>query len=262
MRFPKSQRGLSLIELMVAMAVSLLLMLGISQIFLGNKDSYRTQNELAALHQNARLARFVLENAIAHAGYMVDIDSDQAQTFTDGFISDAPYTNATYSPNDSQDYDSDSDTLTVRYQSDGAMNDCLGATVADGTTAHFQIYIDGENELQCLVFDSDGQPKNTAKPLIDNAIRMKVRFGLDSVPGDNNPGVDTYVDEITATNRDQVRSVRVQLLLKSSAKVRSNALEDDNGFVFAGETGDFDPSDSYHAYVMVDQVVALRNLLP
>lgn len=260
-----NQRGFSLVELMVAMAVSLVLMLGIVQIYLGNKDSYRTNSELAALNQNARLARFTLGNAIAPAGYIVDLNADPAHVFPDGFISDAHDDSLSYAPN--------SDSITIRFESDGTMNNCLGHVVDpkdeptdeesdEDNFVHFTLYVDNTNEFECVTYDDNTGETKSQEPLINNVVLMKVRFGLDTNPHDNRYGVDTYVNDLDTDMADQVRSVRVQLVLKSESEIRTTELQDEDGFIIAGETGDFDPSDTYHAYVMVDKIIALRNLLP
>jgi len=63
------QRGLSLVELMVAMALSLLLMLGVVQIFLSSKQTYNTNNALSRVHENGRFAMQLIAPDIRNAGY-------------------------------------------------------------------------------------------------------------------------------------------------------------------------------------------------
>src|SRR5699024_8077157 len=110
-------------------------------------------------------------------------------------------------------YAPDSDSLTIRYQSDGAMNNCLGSEVDEGVIAHFTLYVDQDDELQCAVYDSNGDVENV-QPLVSDVVLMKVRFGLDSDPDDNHDGVDFYTNDLPTNQRDQVRSVRVQLVLQ------------------------------------------------
>lgn len=63
------QRGLSLVELMVAMALSLLLMLGVIQIFLSSKQTYSTNNALSRVQENGRFAMQFLISDIRNTGY-------------------------------------------------------------------------------------------------------------------------------------------------------------------------------------------------
>lgn len=64
------ERGLTLVELMVAMVIGLVLMSGIVQIFIGSKVSYLTQEEMGRVQENARYALEILTKDIRMAGYM------------------------------------------------------------------------------------------------------------------------------------------------------------------------------------------------
>ncbi len=63
------QRGLSLVELMVAMALSLLLMLGVIQIFLSSKQTYSTNSALSRVQESGRFAMEFLIQDIRNTGY-------------------------------------------------------------------------------------------------------------------------------------------------------------------------------------------------
>ncbi len=63
------QRGLSLVELMVAMALSLLLMLGVIQIFLSSKQTYSTNSALSRVQESGRFAMGFLTQDIRNTGY-------------------------------------------------------------------------------------------------------------------------------------------------------------------------------------------------
>jgi len=65
----KKTQGLSLVELMVAMTVSAILMLGISEIFSINSRSYKVQDENARMQENGRFAFNTLMSDMRRAGY-------------------------------------------------------------------------------------------------------------------------------------------------------------------------------------------------
>lgn len=67
--FPHRQSGLSLVELMVAMALSLLLMLGVIQIFLSSKQTYSTNSALSRVQESGRFAMNFLTQDIRNTGY-------------------------------------------------------------------------------------------------------------------------------------------------------------------------------------------------
>jgi type IV pilus assembly protein PilW len=63
------QKGLSLIELMVAMLIGTFLMLGITEIFINNQKSYLFQQSQVGNQENGRFTMAVLNQELAKAGY-------------------------------------------------------------------------------------------------------------------------------------------------------------------------------------------------
>lgn len=63
------QIGLSLVELMVAITLSMLLMLGVIQMFLGSKTAYVSNQELSQVQESGRFALEFLTRDIRNAGY-------------------------------------------------------------------------------------------------------------------------------------------------------------------------------------------------
>lgn len=68
-RSKSQQRGLSIIEMMIAITIGMVLIAGIGQIFVGSKQTYRVQNELARLQENGRFAMDFLARDIRMADY-------------------------------------------------------------------------------------------------------------------------------------------------------------------------------------------------
>lgn len=73
-RSQQQQRGLSMVELMVALLVSTLLMLGVFEIFLGSSQNNRFAHAYARIQENGRLAMDILTRNIRMAGYQGCID--------------------------------------------------------------------------------------------------------------------------------------------------------------------------------------------
>jgi len=62
-------RGFSMVELMVALVITLILLAGIGQIFLSSKKSFTIQNNLARIQENGRYAMEVVISDLRRAGY-------------------------------------------------------------------------------------------------------------------------------------------------------------------------------------------------
>lgn len=65
----QGQGGLSLVELLVAVAISLVLLGGIYQIFFSSTTTYSVNTNLSRLQENARFALSFLERDVRQAGY-------------------------------------------------------------------------------------------------------------------------------------------------------------------------------------------------
>jgi len=67
--FRKKQSGLTLVELMIAVVLGLLLVAGVIQIFVSNKQTYRVTEAHSRLQDNARFTLEVLSKDVRSAGY-------------------------------------------------------------------------------------------------------------------------------------------------------------------------------------------------
>ncbi|MBE9525647.1 MAG: PilW family protein [Proteobacteria bacterium] len=63
------QHGLSLIEIMVAITISMILLTGVVQLFISNKKTYSAVEELSRLQENARFAMEFISRDIRRAGF-------------------------------------------------------------------------------------------------------------------------------------------------------------------------------------------------
>ena len=83
-----TNQGFTMIELMIAMVVSLLALAAIYSTFLAQHRSYQVQNETADMQQNIRAAMYYMQREIRIAG------SDSFNTDNFGFVSGASTANA------------------------------------------------------------------------------------------------------------------------------------------------------------------------
>lgn len=207
---PSVQRGFSLVELMVAMVVSLLLLSGVIQVFVSSKQSYRVVDSYSRLQENGRFAVDVLSRNIRMAGYRSNIWEIPAVAFPP---------NVPYASTGQAVFGSDgaSDSITFRYQGsgDGFIEDCLGGNVGAGTTASVTFRIDAtDNELECSV-NAAGIPQ----PLIDGVENMQIVYGVDT-NGDFSANQFRTATNVTASGQwNNIIAVRIGLLLNTVGNV-------------------------------------------
>ncbi len=195
-----SQQGFSLVELMIALTISLVLMAGVGQIFLSTKATNTLQDGLGRLQENARLALDVLSINIGKAGFTTNltgidafnsanIQDNQSQNIALGFTT----VNGTAS-----------DVVEINYVS---ATDCLGNATGAGGTAIDRYYIAGSN-LMCL-----GNGNAAAGVVADGIENMQLLYGEDT---DSDNVANVFVNSSNVSDWANVKSVSVSLLVSTT----------------------------------------------
>ncbi len=83
------QRGLSMVELLVALAISSFLILGITQVYIDNKRNYVFQQSQAGNLENSRFAILMLDELLSKAGYRRAPDQEMSDAFPESTVLNA-----------------------------------------------------------------------------------------------------------------------------------------------------------------------------
>ena len=276
----KPQMGVGLVEIMVAVTVSLLLLAGMVRILIGNKQTFQAQNMLQGLQEDTRAAITMLSDVIANAGFHINPLADPAELFdpANNDVDDPPNNHVDHLGNAVIDGEASGanphavpDRFTVSFQSDGSMFDCLGDTYGPGsatplaTPANLGLirntfYLDG-GALRCSVTVTSALGTATPKPqpLVNNVESMAVRYGVDT---NLDESVDQYLwaEEVNALGQwENVRAIKLALLIASEDAVRSVA--ETNPFSFSLLGAPLAVADDRHARHVITRVIALNNRL-
>ena len=263
-----SQRGMSLIEIMVAMTIGLIILLVIGNLFIGSKQNYVSQDDASRTQENSRYSSLVLGRTLRLAGYRADWHESYDQIFGVGVTPVAGTDN---------NGANSSDTMVVRFQGSGdgtstpagcvATNSCAGAdgTVLDclgnridrkmGTAVfvenQFQVRTGGANGGTALFCTIDsGTNWVEIVPDIQN---MQVLYGERT---GSLPNVERYLAAGTAgQNMNNVIAVRVALLHRSANN--SATLTDTKTYNLAGTT--VGPFNDARVRSVSNMTVGLRN---
>jgi type IV pilus assembly protein PilW len=239
----RTQLGLTLIEVMVGVTLSLILLIAMTSILLKNRDTYRSQTTLQRYQEDVRMSSIMLGNVIRNAGaygallvkvganfqnasgttLTVEQVSDIAgeMVIAEGIMFDGMPIISSPAANDGTAA-SLPHSLTVRYKSRGTLLDCLGGTV--GTMANACVaantFAVAGNALTCSVRTtcSGVVVDKAAQPLVDNIESMAIRYGVDT---NLDGSVDQYVwpSEVGVANWGTVASVQVSLSASSAQDV-------------------------------------------
>jgi type IV pilus assembly protein PilW len=244
--------GFTMVEMMVAMALGLLLVLVIAQIFIGSKEAYNSIEEMSRLQENARFAVGQLGRVVRMASFMTDPLGNRVILFPaaaralDAVDGGGPA----------------SDQLTVRYQgsgapaADGTVLDCRGNQIKGGDLAVNRYYLaNGANGRTSFFCDNTGTvgPATTGPiELVPNVENMQVLLGEDT---NADFAADRYVTTAGVANLDNVVSVRIALLLTTNDFI-ATAL-DTNTYAILDAT--YDPVDDRRVRRVYSTTVTLRN---
>lgn len=199
------QRGLSLVEILVGLAIALFLLGGLFALFQATNQTFRAQDQLASLQDNERLAMTLLTTAIQSAGYFPIPDAAGnivAATSALGATTTAPIFAAGQGLTATHSAAAPGDTLSTRYIGDGTTTNCVGGTTASGIQAVGQFAVNSSDELTCTL-DS-----GSAQPLVSGVTNLQALFGVATTTAGS---ADEYVTANNVTNWSDVVSVRITL---------------------------------------------------
>ena len=208
-----AQAGLTLIELMVAMALGLLIALAAAAALLVSRQGFFAVDAGSQLRDNARYAQDIVQRVGVQAGFknvfVTSVANAPRDTAPHVFgINDAKRTTTNGWDESSgwgtNDAGKNSDILVLRAQtstasatsttSDGTMIDCLGVAPAAVPTSEYDRFIsilhvqassDGEPALMCSREAAGGGFE--AQPLVQGVESFQVLYGVDNVVANTAP---------------------------------------------------------------------------
>ena len=222
------QRGFTLVEIMVAIAIGLLMMAGILQISEASKESSRLQRNMGFVQENIRTAMEMLGRDIRQAGYYEDNNpAARILTAPSPFVGASAPTTVTTAAVTADGGGAENDQITITYESD---TDCLGQdtfNVGEEADNHFAVnhYFINNERLMCR-----GNGNTSAQPLVEGVESMQILYG-ENTDGDPR-SANRYVkpadpaDPTNTADLDNVVSVRIALRFHSREHVRQGVNND------------------------------------
>ncbi len=201
-----AERGYTLIEIMISLAVGLFLVGGLLLVLQENRRTFGGQNALAQLQDGQRLALTMIADVIQSAGYFPDPTTNTQAT---ALPSNVQFATAGQSIVGTDSAVAPGDTVTVRYvtaSGDGVLN-CSGTSNISGAN---QTYVNtfsiSGGQVVCAM-------NGTNYVLIGGVTNMQVLYGVKTSFAIDNNNVDTYLNgsQMTAANWGNVISVTVSL---------------------------------------------------
>ncbi|MFN0160372.1 MAG: PilW family protein [Burkholderiales bacterium] len=254
----RMRRGFTIVEFLIAVAIGLIVSLVIGQIFIGSRESFSSQEDLARVQEAMRNASTMLARSVRVAGFRnhPGVDPNEVFTTVTGLAVEG-VDNISASG-----FVTGSDTITVRFQgmgvpagaADGTIVDCIGQNIPFGTISSNRFAIRTSGTTSGLFCSTDNG--TTWNELISDVQNMQIMYGVDN---DNDGTANHYVRVNDVTDVNQIVSVRVWMLMRSPNPT-ANAVDSTTTHTMAGNVyGPF--SDRFVRRVFYT-TINLRNRVP
>ena len=244
----KYQHGVTLIEMMIAMVVSLVLVAGVGTVYFSSKRNYQTRDELSQMNESGRAALEALRKNLEHAGYatpnklplgsyfFIDSDPDLKKIECGGGKKNIEHPED-FNTRFTQDaFNANGDAISVRFLGDDNLfTDAAGGNLPEecwvGNAASMEasmiynaFHVDNDgttrdsNNVFVPILYAVGSNVNNRQPIVNGVENIQFQYGIDT---NDNGAADSYkkADDVGAGNWDQVVSIKVALLVRSLGMV-------------------------------------------
>lgn len=175
-------KAFTIIELLVGLLLSMILVLGMLQIFNSSKRSYRLEQSYTVLQEQSRFAYEYLARHIRMAGFRTLPNESLFTQVNDIFTASQPYLII-----ENGSGFNNSDTITIRYQGsgdgagtpDGTVTDCLNQAVDANTIVTITFSINANSELQCRSQNPNATNPDNTQTILNNIENMQFSLGED-----------------------------------------------------------------------------------
>jgi type IV pilus assembly protein PilW len=210
---PAFSSGFTLVGLLISMMISLFLLGGLVSVLQGTRRTSSNQVALAQLQNNERVALSMMTDIIQQAGYYPNVQTSELQTAfpVAPAVSTAPaFSQPGQIISGISNATAGGDSVTVRYQTDGSVMNCLGQSSGSVDVAHeYTFSVSSSAQLACSV---DGA---APVPLVGNVQHMQILYGVDALASSPFAGsaVNAYVaaSQMSPVNWTNVYSVKIIL---------------------------------------------------
>ncbi|MAZ69679.1 PilW family protein [Porticoccus sp.] len=209
------QYGLSMVELLVAMALGLLLTVGALQMMLASQQLYDTTDSQSRIQENGRFALDFLSREISKASYQTNDVDVENRTFLTEICADA-------CTEDTTGLAGDQIAAVFNPEND---RDCADNTVGPDDIIANVFYVDtvdGISALNCRGFNLESNSWiGVGQPLVDGVESLQILYRVELPVGDS----FSYVSADDVTDWADVTAVRVAVLVNNGQEIGSGNLE-------------------------------------
>jgi type IV pilus assembly protein PilW len=240
------QRGLTLIELMISMTLSLIVMFAVGSILISSNQAASVSDTLADSQESGRFAVDYINRQLLKTGY--DPEDADLVAFRDLCVD--PADTVCIRDNDSgtgdriairrvAEVEEDPDDSTKTIPKSNAIT-CYGSALLDAggneittnvtvTDVYWvEVDDDGLSNLRCQSFDEGGTSFGNSQALAAGVLSMHVLYGQSNVaPTNNTLNVSAYYNATQVTDWTNVYAIRIGFLTQALSNTEAQAWEQD-----------------------------------
>jgi type IV pilus assembly protein PilW len=265
-----------MIELLISLAISSFLILGITQVYIDNKRNNAFQQSQAGNQENSKFLVLLVDGYLNKTGYRRAANLNREEAFPqasattdcEAFAAGAAITKAKaagelrsgvcirYKPLTSQELDC------IGNQTP-AFNDAKAFNITDKASVTMALYYKQDPVAGNLNGTLECRVANTSAVLLTGLADFRLQFAIDS---NNDGSIDNTISTDDWTSSTEILQVRYAALLASNPNQRSS---DDSAVLNTWKTDASTPSktrlasaDKHHMYQLATSTVSMRNLTP
>jgi len=236
----KTQKGFTLVELMIAGVIGIFLMASLMNLFITTNRSITLSEALSQNQESGRFALDYMTKFIRQAGYSADFTAAAPPVLINTPATPCTVADACSANNPSN---ANGDRLAIPYVSDvgGTIKSCSGTDIVGQQSIANVFWVSNtagsENELRCRTYDylNNTWIDTAAVSIVANVETFEFQLGLAELEDDRNAA--RYVNMDTIINDDGsviiplsfVRSIRIALLTTSQDSLDANKVQTNAG---------------------------------
>lgn len=218
----KYQKGMTIIELMIAVALGIVLVTGVINLSITVNRSVDVSDGLSRNQETGRFAMDYLTQYIRRAGYSEDSSQTPLSLYVLGdterhcvaAVSEACAQDDRQMSNDERSNIA-GDRLALPFHASQEMTTCTGEVVSGNQTYVNVFWVNANRQLLCRVFNASTRTWHSAgnATVINGIENMQIQMGMAAEKEDREATSYKAID--AANNLNLIRSIRVSILVSS-----------------------------------------------
>lgn len=226
------QRGLTIVELMIALSLGIVLVTGVITLSITVNRSVDLSDGLSRNQENGRFTMDYLTRYIRKAGFSDDSLNDLPPVFVAGgstrrnaicTVDDAcSEDDRSRDPDDGDDISGDK--ISIPFYASEETTTCTGEIVSGSQTFVNVFWVNSTRQLLCRVFNASTASWHSDRnsTIINGVENLQVQLGMASEPSSRDTARYVSIDRVSS-DIDLIRSIRISIMVSSQ-----DPLDDDN----------------------------------